>query len=107
VQPGDTALVHGGSGGVGIAAIQLARAAGVRVYATAGTPRGLDLVREHGAHMVFDHAAPGYAAAIRDATSGRGIRAGPVARAWGVGFRGSEVQRFRGSGVPAAEPLNL
>jgi NADPH2:quinone reductase len=71
-QPGETVLVHGGSGGVGIAAIQLARAAGLRVLATAGTSRGLDLVRDQGAHAVFDHTADGYLAAIMDTTGGRG-----------------------------------
>ena len=72
-QPGETVLVHGGSGGVGIAAIQLARAAGLRVLATAGTPRGLDLVREQGAHAAFDHTAGGYLVAIMEATGGRGV----------------------------------
>ncbi len=72
-QPGETVLVHGGSGGVGIAAIQMARAAGLRVLATAGTPRGLDLVREQGAHAAFDHTGSGYLAAIMDATGSRGV----------------------------------
>ncbi len=58
--PGETVLVHGASGGVGIAAVQLARAAGLRVIGTAGTERGLQLVREQGAHQVLDHRQPGY-----------------------------------------------
>lgn len=72
-RPGETMLVHGGSGGVGIAAIQIARAAGLTVFATAGTPRGLALVGEQGAHRAFDHTAPGYLDQILDATGRRGV----------------------------------
>jgi NADPH2:quinone reductase len=71
--PGETMLVHGGSGGVGIAAIQIGRAMGLRVFATAGTERGLDLVIHQGAHLAFDHHAPGYLSGILAATGGRGI----------------------------------
>ncbi len=72
-KPGETVLVHGGSGGVGIGSIQLARAAGMRVFATAGTARGQALVLEQGAHAVFDHTAPDYLSAILRATEGRGV----------------------------------
>jgi NADPH:quinone reductase len=72
-QPGETVLVHGGSGGVGIAAIQIARAMGMRVFATAGTERGRALVAEHGASRAFDHHAPDYLAAIAAATGGLGV----------------------------------
>jgi NADPH:quinone reductase len=72
-QPGETVLVHGGSGGVGVAGIQIARAAGLTVFATAGTARGLALVREQGAHHAFDHAAPGYLTDILAATGQRGV----------------------------------
>ena len=71
--PGETMLVHGGSGGVGIAAIQIGRAMGMKVLATAGTDRGRALVIEQGAHQVFDHHSPDYLAAIAAATSGRGV----------------------------------
>ena len=71
--PGETVLVHGASGGVGTAAVQLARARGLRVLGTAGTERGRDLVRENGAHLVFDHRAPDYLAQIKSATGGRGV----------------------------------
>jgi len=57
---GETVLVHGASGGVGTAAVQLARAAGLIVFATGGTERGRELVLENGAHHVFDHRAPDY-----------------------------------------------
>ncbi len=72
-RPGETVLVHGGSGGVGTAAIQLARAAGTVVFATAGTAEGLNLARTEGAAAVFSHAAPGYAAGMMAATGGRGF----------------------------------
>ena len=71
--PGDTMLVHGGSGGVGVAAIQIGRAMGLRVFATAGTERGLGLVLQQGAHLAFDHRAPDYLPRILAATAGRGV----------------------------------
>src|SRR5581483_717293 len=58
--PGETVLIHGASGAVGIAATQMARAAGLRVFGTAGTDKGRELVRREGAHEVFDHTAPDY-----------------------------------------------
>jgi NADPH2:quinone reductase len=72
-QPGESILVHGGSGGVGTAAIQIARAMGMTVLATAGTERGRALVIEQGAHHAFDHRAPDYLAGILAATGGRGV----------------------------------
>jgi len=72
-RPGETVLVHGASGGVGIAAVQIARAAGLRVLGTAGSERGEALVREQGADEVFDHRAPGYTDRILEATGGRGV----------------------------------
>ena len=70
---GETVLVHGASGGVGIACVQMARAMGMNVIGTAGTSRGLELVRREGAHHAFDHGAPGYTDQIMKATSGRGV----------------------------------
>jgi NADPH:quinone reductase len=70
---GETLLVHGASGGVGIAAVQIARALGLVVFGTAGTPKGLDLARSEGAHQVFDHRRAGYLDAIREASGGRGV----------------------------------
>ena len=72
-RPGETVLVHGGSGAVGTAAIQLARGHGMRVFATAGTERGLALVSELGAHQAFDHRAAGYIEAIGRAAGGGGV----------------------------------
>ena len=72
-KPGETVLVHGASGGVGTAAVQLARARGLRVFGTAGSEGGLKLVREQGAHQVFDHRAPDHFEQIMKATNGRGV----------------------------------
>jgi NADPH2:quinone reductase len=64
-QRGETVLVHGASGGVGIAAVQLAVAHGLRVIGTAGSDRGLPLVRAQGAHQVLDHRQPDYLNGLR------------------------------------------
>jgi NADPH2:quinone reductase len=71
--PGETVLIHGASGAVGVAATQIASAAGLRVFGTAGTERGRQLAREQGARDVFDHAAPGYEKEILAKTGGRGV----------------------------------
>ena len=70
---GETVLVHGASGGVGTAAVQLARARGLHVFGTAGSEEGLKLVREQGAHEVFDHGAPDHFQQIMKATGGHGV----------------------------------
>jgi NADPH2:quinone reductase len=71
--PGETVLVHGASGAVGVAAVQMASAAGLRVFGTAGTDRGRALAREQGAAEVFDHATPGYEKEIAARADGRGV----------------------------------
>jgi NADPH:quinone reductase len=71
--PGETVLVHGASGGVGIAAVQLARAAGLTVIGTAGSDQGRELVLAQGAHHVLNHHDPGYLAQIQELTCGEGI----------------------------------
>jgi len=71
--PGEVVLVHGASGGVGIAAVQLARAAGMHVIGTAGTERGRLLVHEQGAHQVLDHHAANHMEQILNLTNGRGV----------------------------------
>ena len=68
----ETVLVHGASGGVGSAAVQMARAMGLTVLGTAGTQKGVDLVRREGAHQVFDHSKAGYQEEIMKVTGGRG-----------------------------------
>src|SRR5712691_8967370 len=72
-KPGETVLIHGASGGVGTAAVQLARARGLRVFGTAGSDEGFKLVREQGAHEVFDHRGPDHFEKIMKATSGQGV----------------------------------
>jgi NADPH2:quinone reductase len=69
----ETVLVHGASGGVGTAALQIARSLGLTVLGTAGTPAGLELARREGAHHVFDHRKTGYWDEILKVTSGRGV----------------------------------
>ena len=69
----ETLLVHGASGGVGTAAIQFARAMGMTVLGTAGSQRGLDLIKKEGAHQAFDHSKPGHAEEIMKFTGGRGV----------------------------------
>src|SRR6202167_615130 len=69
---GETVLVHGASGGVGIAAVQLARAAGLRVIGTVGSDRGRKLVLDEGAHVVLDHSAPSHFEEALAATGGHG-----------------------------------
>ncbi len=71
-QSGETVFIHGASGGVGIAAVQLARAGGCTVIGTGGTERGRELVASQGAHHVLDHRAPGYLDNLRKITMGRG-----------------------------------
>jgi len=70
---GETVLVHGASGGVGIAAVQIARASGLRVIGSAGSEAGLKLVTEQGAHHVVDHHAQGYLDRVMSWTGGRGV----------------------------------
>jgi NADPH2:quinone reductase len=72
-KPGETVLVHGASGGVGTAAVQLARARGLRVFGTAGSDQGRKLAREQGAHEVFDHREPDQFEQIMKATAGCGV----------------------------------
>jgi NADPH:quinone reductase len=66
-------LVHGASGGVGSAAVQMARAMGLTVFGTAGTSRGVELVKREGAHQVFEHGKAGYQEEIMKASGGRGV----------------------------------
>ncbi|HEX8161319.1 MAG TPA: NADPH:quinone reductase [Pyrinomonadaceae bacterium] len=72
-RPGESVLVHGASGGVGTAAVQLARAAGMIVFGTGGTEEGRELVAREGAHHVLDHREPGYLDELVRLTEGRGV----------------------------------
>ncbi len=70
---GEFVLVHGASGGVGLAAVQFARASGFRVAGTAGTEKGCRLVLDHGVEAVLDHHAPDFEKAALALTEGRGF----------------------------------
>jgi NADPH2:quinone reductase len=69
---GETVLVHAGAGGVGSAAIQLAKARGARVIATAGGPDKVDLCRELGADVAVDYRADDFVDVTNEVTDGRG-----------------------------------
>ena len=71
--PGDVVLVHGASGGVGIAGVQFARAAGMTVIGTSSTEKGRKLVTEQGVHHVVNHKDPGHFEQILKLTNGRGV----------------------------------
>jgi len=73
VRASETVLVHGASGGVGSAAVQILHGMGARVFGTASSCAGQDLVKREGAAQVFNHAKPGYTDEIMKATDGRGV----------------------------------
>ncbi|MFC3999159.1 SDR family NAD(P)-dependent oxidoreductase [Nocardiopsis sediminis] len=70
---GETVLVHGGAGGVGLAALQYARSCGARVIATAGSEVKRDLLRTLGVHDVLDSRSLDFAPQVMEATGGRGV----------------------------------
>src|SRR3989440_5999930 len=72
-RPGETVLVHGATGGVGIAAVELAHARGLTVIGSGSTDKGLAAAREHGADIVVNHREANYTDAITQATGGSGV----------------------------------
>ena len=70
---GETLLVHGASGGVGTAAVELGRSHGLRVIGTAGTKEGVNLAREHGAHHVLNHRDADYLQQVMPLTGNTGV----------------------------------
>ncbi|WP_183099464.1 NAD(P)H-quinone oxidoreductase [Nocardioides pelophilus] len=72
LQPGDVFLVHGGAGGIGTMAIQLAAALGARVFATAGSPEKRELCRSLGAEVAIDYRDEDFVEVVRAHTDGRG-----------------------------------
>lgn len=70
---GEWCLIHGASGGVGTAAVQLARAAGLRVIGTTSTAEGEKLALENGAHHVLNHHLAGYTDELMGLTENRGV----------------------------------
>lgn len=72
VRAGEVVLVHAGAGGVGSAAIQLAKAAGAQVVATAGSPEKVEICRQMGADLAVDYTKQDFVEAVKEFTSGRG-----------------------------------
>jgi len=72
-KPGETVLIHGATGGVGIAAVQLARAAGMTVIGSGGTAEGLDLALQQGAHHAVNHRDADHMERVLGLTGGRGV----------------------------------
>lgn len=115
MKAGETVLVLGAAGGVGLAAIQIAKDAGATVIAAAGSPERLALCRTHGADILIDYTAEDLKEAVKAATKGRGadIVVDVVGGAWSeaavraiawrgrllvIGFAAGEIPRI---------PLNL
>jgi NADPH:quinone reductase len=115
IRPGDVVLVLGAAGGVGLAAIDIARAAGARVIAAASTAEKLAVCRQHGADELINYADDDLRARLKELNSGRGVDivydpvGGPYSEvalrqlAWGgrylvVGFAAGEIPRV---------PLNI
>jgi NADPH2:quinone reductase len=71
--PGETVLIHGASGGVGLAAVQIARSMGLRVFGTGGSDSGREEILRQGAHVAFNHTQTGYEAEITAQTDGLGL----------------------------------
>lgn len=71
-KPGRVLFVHGASGAVGTAAVQMARALGMTVIGSAGSDQGRQHVGDQGAHHVLDHTSDGYIETLRDLTDGKG-----------------------------------
>jgi len=70
---GETVLIHGASGGVGIAAVQFAKAAGLAVIATAGSQAGLDLIAQFGVDLALNHNDPAHLEKALEFTAGHGV----------------------------------
>ena len=75
VKPGDAVLVHAAAGGVGALLVQLAKARGATVIATAGGPEKVALAREAGADHAIDYRAADFAPVVREITGGAGVAA--------------------------------
>ncbi|MDB4985749.1 MAG: hypothetical protein JWN04_927 [Myxococcaceae bacterium] len=72
VKPGETVLVHGAAGGVGVSAVQIAKALGARVLATAGSPEKRAFAKQQGADEVFDSRDSSWVQEVMRATDNRG-----------------------------------
>jgi NADPH2:quinone reductase len=72
-KPGETVFVHGASGGVGIAVVQIASGLGMTVIGTASTPEGQELAKKAGANFIFNHYEEGYLEKVKEAAGEKGI----------------------------------
>jgi NADPH2:quinone reductase len=72
LQPGETLLVHAAAGGVGLAAVQIGRALGARVLATASSAPKLEVARAHGAEKAYDYSTPEWVEQVKRDTGGHG-----------------------------------
>lgn len=75
LKPGETVLIHGATGGVGLACVQMSHAHGCTVIGTGGSPKGRELLQKEGAHHVLDHTAPDYLDQLMKLTNGKGVDA--------------------------------
>ncbi|MFZ1416295.1 MAG: NAD(P)H-quinone oxidoreductase [Defluviicoccus sp.] len=73
LQAGESFLMHGGTSGIGTTAIQLAKAFGARVFATAGSAEKCDVCRDLGAEIAINHRTEDFVAAVKEATGRRGV----------------------------------
>jgi putative PIG3 family NAD(P)H quinone oxidoreductase len=96
LQRGETVLIHGGAGGVGTAAIQVARRAGARVIVTAGSPERLARCRELGADEGIDHREEDFVARVRELTGGEG--AGVILDVMGAAYLERNLQALARDG---------
>jgi NADPH:quinone reductase len=103
LQAGETALVHAGGGGVGVAAIQMAKRAGARVLATASSDERLERLRELGLDEGINYATHDFVAEARRLTDGRGVDV-VVDSVGGVTLQGSiDVLAYRGRCVSVGD----
>ena len=72
VTPGDTVLVHAAAGGIGLAAVEIAKAMGADVIATAGSADKLAIAQDHGADVLINYTADDWVKRVKDATGGKG-----------------------------------
>ncbi|MFP3803008.1 zinc-binding dehydrogenase, partial [Paraburkholderia sp. SIMBA_027] len=72
IKAGDVLLVHAGSGGVGSAAIQLGKAAGAFVIATAGSEEKLEICKQLGADLVINYRQEDFVQVVKQATNNKG-----------------------------------
>src|SRR5262249_16787001 len=111
--PGQTVLVHSAAGGVGIVAVQIAKAAGARVIGTVSSDAKAALVKEYGGDEGINYATSDFAAEANRMTGGRGVdrsldAVGATTMQKGLGCLapfGHLILYGRAGGVP--EPLNV